>query len=252
MSSAAWVEACGLPVLFLTVTLAAAIRPGAATTLVPPSPASMVAAMLLFAILVRSGAFAPQRLMSSSRTTLANLNGLTVHLAVFVASAQVITLVVPDSGLPALIVWAVLGSLLLQACAIAPDRRAVLRGLLVTFGVTFTLKFVILAAVSAPAESRLGQAFQVLFHGITLGAISQRPAHSSEAYLAFGTLMLYLVGIAWLPSAAWHMVRMELDDRSRRSFETIVRGDPSTSAVTNDRDEPPKTNHRNEPPYRTT
>ena len=53
------VEACVLPVVFLTVTLIGALRPGAGSTLVPPTPTSLVAAVVLLAILVRSGALAP-------------------------------------------------------------------------------------------------------------------------------------------------------------------------------------------------
>jgi hypothetical protein len=163
--------------------------------------------MLVIAILVRSGALSPERLMNASRSALANLNGLTVLLALFAAAAQVVTLLVPSSGVPALIAWTVLISLLVQALAIGPDRTRVLRGLAVTFGAAFTLKFVVLAAISAPAEGRVSRALQLLFEGVTLGTMTQRPPHPAEAYLAFGTLILFLIGIAWLPSAPWQMVR---------------------------------------------
>ena len=107
---------------------------------------------------------------------------------------------------PALIVWILLGSLVLQAFAIGPDRPRLLRGLLVTFGAAFTLKFVVLAAISAPAQGRWSRALQLLFEGLTIGSISQRPARP-WGYVAFGTLALYLVGIALLPAATWQMVR---------------------------------------------
>lgn len=213
-------EACLLPLLFLTVVVLGAIRPGGAldaaaasgtpgaeATLLVPTLGSLVLAMVLFAIFVRSGVLAPERLMNPARSALANLNGLTVLLTAYFASGAVITLVVPDSGAPALIVWAVLVSLLLQALAIGPDRVRLLRGLLVTFGVAFCLKFVLLATLSAPAEGRFARALQLLFEGMTLGAVTQQPAHPVEGYLAFLTLILYLTGIAWLPSAGWRMVR---------------------------------------------
>ena len=210
-------EACVLPVLFLTVVLAGAVRPGAAATVVPPQPAALVTATILIAILVRSGALSPERLMNASRSGLENLNGLTVLLTVFAASAQVVTLLVPASGVPAVIAWTVLISLLVQALAIGPDRTRVLRGLAVTFGAAFTLKFVLLAAISAPAQGRLGRALQLLFEGVTLGTVTQRPPHPAEAYLAFGTLVLFLIGVAWLPSAPWQMVRVS---RSRALVTT--------------------------------
>ena len=200
------VEAWVLPLLFLTVVLLGAIRPGAEITMAPPTLGSLVIAMGLIGLLVRSGALAAERLTGATRSALANLNGLSILLALFAASAQAVTLVIPDSGVPAFIVWVVLVALLIQAVAIGADRTRLLRGLLVTFGTAFTLKFVILGALSAPADSRIGHAFQLLFEGVTLGAVSQRPAHPAEGYLAFATLVLYLVAIAWLPSARWHMV----------------------------------------------
>jgi hypothetical protein len=201
-------EAVLLPALFLTVVLMAGVRPGAAVSLVPPSLASLVAATALVGLLVRSGALAPARLINARRSILANLNGFTVLVTAFVASAQVVTALVPESGVPAVMVWAVLGSLLLQAFAIDPDRTRVLRGLLVTFGAGFTLKFVLLAAISSPAEGRVARAVQLLFEGVTLGAVTQRPAGLAEGYLAFAAAALYLIGVASLPSAAWHMVRV--------------------------------------------
>ena len=199
-------EAWVLPLLLLTVVLLGAIRPGAEITMAPPSLGSLVIAMGMVGLLVRSGALAPERLLSATRSALANLNGLSVLLALFAASAQAVTLVVPDSGVPAFIVWVVLVALLIQAVAIGADRTRLLRGLLVTFGTAFTLKFVILGALSAPADSPVGRVMQLLFEGITLGAVSQRPPHPAEGYLAFVTLVLYLVAIAWLPSARWQMV----------------------------------------------
>ena len=201
-------EAIALPALFLTVVLLAAVRPAAQVVVTPPSLASLVAAMLLLALLVRSGTLDPQRLLRSERSTLANLNGVSVLFTTFAASAQIVTLVVPESGLPALIVWVVLLSLVLQAFAVEPDRVRLLRGLLVTFGATFTLKFIVLAAISSPATGRATRMLQLLFEGVTLGSVSQPRAHPAEGYVAFAAIALYLVALALLPAATWQMVRV--------------------------------------------
>ena len=197
------VEALVLPVLFLTVVLAGAIRPGGDVSLVPPSLGSLALAMVLMSILARSGALATERLVGASRTTLQNASGVTVLMAVFAASAQVVTLVIPESGVPELIGWVVLISLLLQTLAIAPDRARVRRGLAVTFGAAFVLKFVLLAALSSPAEGGLARALQLVFDGVTLGSVTQRAIHAAEGYLAFATLLLYLVGVAALPGSTY-------------------------------------------------
>jgi hypothetical protein len=201
-------EAVVLPLVFLSVVLAASVRPGAQVTVIPPSLGSLVAGMVLFALLVRSGAIDPHRLLHPARTGIANLNGLSVLLTAFVASAQMITMLVPESGVPALIAWVVLISLLMQALAIGPDRSRLLRGLMVTFGAAFALKFIVLATLSAPADGRLARALQLLFEGVTLGGVTQRTPHAAEGYLAFVTIVIYLIGVAFLPAASWQMVRV--------------------------------------------
>ena len=215
-------EAIVLPLLFLTALLIAAIRPGAAMSMSPPSPGALVAGMALFALLVRSGSVAPERLMNGSRSSLANINGLIVLLTLFVASAQVIAAIVPESGVPSVIAWMVLLSLLLQAFAMAPDRTRVLRGLLVTLGAAFALKYVVLAALSTPAQGRFARALQTLFEGITLGVVSQRPLHAAEPYLTFAAIVLYLVGLALLPTARWQMVRVA-DVHGELTLPTVER-----------------------------
>jgi hypothetical protein len=196
-------EAIVLPLLFLTVVLMGALRPGAQLVMVPPSLASLIAAMVLFTLFVRSGTLDPNQLLHPARTPMANLNGLTVLLTAFAASAQLVTTLVPESGVPALITWVVVASLLMQALALGPDRTRLLRGLLVTFGAAFTLKFIVLAAISAPADGRFARAVQLLFEGVT-----QRAPHATEGYLAFAAVVLYFLGVAFLPSASWHMVRV--------------------------------------------
>lgn len=213
-------EAVVLPCLFLTVSLAAALRPGDRATVAPPTPGSLVVAVAILALLVRSGALVPERLMHNGRSALANLNGLSVLGALFLASAQVVGSVVPESGVPAVLAWTVLLALVLQSFVMTPDRQRLLRGLMVTFGAAFVLKFVVLAAISSPAEGRVARALQLLFEGLTLGAVSQRPPHAAEAYLAFGGLALYLIGVALLPAASWEIVRVP--------SRSLVRSLPST------------------------
>jgi hypothetical protein len=201
-------EAFVLPVLFLSVTLIGGLRLGHAQIVAPPSLFSLILAMLLLAALVQSGALAPDRLISDSRSWLPNLNGLVVMLTTFVASAQMFTLVTPESGLPALIVATFLFIALLNTLTVASDRIRTLRGLMVLVGAAFVIKFIVLAALSQPAGGRLGRALQLLFEGVTLGAISQSPAHPVAGYLAFAALILYFAGLLLLPSAGWTITRV--------------------------------------------
>jgi len=69
-------EAFTLPLLFLTVALAGGVRVADRIVLVLPPLFALVLAFLFVAVLTRSGALAPDRLMSQSRPPLANLTGL--------------------------------------------------------------------------------------------------------------------------------------------------------------------------------
>lgn len=202
-------EAFTLPAMFLTVLLVGGLRLEGTVTIGPPSLFSLVLAMLLSAALVQSGTLAPERLMDASRSGLANMSGLVVLVSTFAASAQTLSLVTPVSGLPAAVVGCVLLAMLVQMLATSLDRTRLLRGLMVTLGAAFTLKFIVLAALSSPAGGRVTRALQVLFDNVTLGAITQAPVSPAEGYLAFATLVLYLVGLMLLPSAAWRTTRVE-------------------------------------------
>ena len=193
-------EAFQLPLLFLTVLILGAIHIANRVELRPPSLFGLVLGMMLLGLLVRSGALAPERLMHAARPPLANVNGLTVIVTAVLAAAQAFTLVTPDYGLPRVLVSLFLLILLLNTLVASPDRPHVLRSLMVILGATFTLKFVVLAALSGPADGRLARVLQVLFEGVTLGTVSQAPLHPATGYLAFATLLLFLIGLALLPA----------------------------------------------------
>ncbi|MFN2445037.1 MAG: hypothetical protein ABR606_05570 [Vicinamibacterales bacterium] len=202
-------EAVLLPLLFLTVALAGGLRLDASGIGTPPSLFSLVLAVILCVTLVQSGTVAPERLMSASRSSLANLNGLVVLFSLVAASAQALSLVMPASGLPAAGMGLVLLILLVQMLATSLDRERLLRAMMVTLGAGFTLKFIVLAGLSSPADSSVARALQVLFDNVTLGTIAQAPLPRAQGYLAFGTLALYLIGLWLLPSAGWYTVRAE-------------------------------------------
>jgi hypothetical protein len=195
-------EAFALPLLLLTVAFLGGLRVGERVDLLPPSLFSLVLAILLGGALVRSGALAPGRLMHSTRGALANLNGLAVLVALVAASAQALALVTPDWGLPRIGASIFLLVLLLNTHAASPDRQRLLRSLLVIFGATFVLKFVVLAALSDPVQGRLGRALQILLEGVTLGSLTQPVHHAVTGYVAFLTLVVYLIAVALLPHAA--------------------------------------------------
>jgi hypothetical protein len=204
-------EAITLPAIFLTVTLAGGVRIGAPGVIVPPTLFSLVLATLLLGALVQSGTLAADRLMNAARAPAANLNGLVVLLSAFAASAQSLSLVTPAGGLPAVIAGLVLLAMVVQMLVVRLDRLGLLRGLILTLGGGFVLKFIVLASLSSPASGRLARVFQVLFDNVTLGAMIQPPLAAADGYLAFVTLLLYFVGLFLLPSAPWRHERVDAE-----------------------------------------
>jgi hypothetical protein len=193
-------EAIVLPALFLTVALLGGVRTGEDWALVAPPPSSLVLAMILVGALVTSGVLAPERLMDPSRSSLANLNGLVLLLALFVASAQAFNAATPVSGAPRALAHIFFFVLLLNTLAASANRIHMLRSLLVIFGSAFTLKFVVLAGLSDPARGGLSRVMQAVFEGVTLGMVTQDASGAATAYVAFVCLVLFLFGLMLLPS----------------------------------------------------
>jgi hypothetical protein len=199
-------EAITLPLLFLSVVLTGSVNPGSPLSFTPPPLFALILAVLLVACLVQSHTLNPVAILHAGRTALANLNGLAILLTLFAASAQVLGVVMPASGIPAVLMGILLFALLVQALVIGATRERMLRGLLVSLGVALVLKFIVLTALSAPATSRTGRAVQLLFEGVTLGSVTQPPVHPASGYLAFATIMLYVFGLVLLPrgeALAW-------------------------------------------------
>jgi hypothetical protein len=192
-------EAILLPALFLTVVLLAGLRISTPIVLRPPSVYALLLGLLLVQLLVRSGALAPEVLLSSSRSALANANGVIVLLTLWAAAAQTIALLIPDAGLPRLVLNVFFPILLLNTAAANPDRRRLLRSLAVTFGSTFVLKFVVLAELSSPGTGWVKRVLQAMLEGLTLGTLTQEVLHPANGYIALFAVGLFLTGVFLLP-----------------------------------------------------
>jgi hypothetical protein len=206
-------EAIVLPFLLLTVALLAGAHIGTNVALVPPSLFSLVLATMLIVALVRSGALDPSRLLHGSRSILANGNGLVVLVALFAASAQVLTMLTPRSGLPLFFMDVLLFVLLLNTLVSEPDRVRLLRSLAVTLGSALILKFVVLTAVSNPAGSRMSRVVIALFDAATFGSITQEVTAPAAGYLAFFATGFFLLALALLPPAVYRSGRTDLERR---------------------------------------
>ena len=206
-------DAIVLPFLLLTIALVAGADIGTSIALVPPSLFSLVLATMLIVALVRSGALDPSRLLHGSRSILGNANGVVVLAALFAASAQVLSMLTPRSGLPLFFMDVFLFVLLLNTLVAEPDRVRLLRSLAVTLGSALILKFVVLAAVSSPSGSRMSRVIVALFDVATFGSITQEVQSPASGYLAFFATGMYLVALVLLPSVAYPSGGTELERR---------------------------------------
>ena len=205
-------EAVYLPLVFLTVVLLGGMRLGERVAFVPPPLFTLVLGVMLIGVLVRGRVIAPERLMNASRTSLENFNGLVVILATFFAATQVFNLVTPETGLPFLLLNVFLFVLLVNTLAASPDRISVLRSIAVIVGAAFILKFVVLGAISDPGDTALKRVLFALLEGVTFGTLTQPRLHPAAGYVAFATLILFLIGLAMLPYRPQHAALIKLDE----------------------------------------
>lgn len=193
-------EALVLPLLFLTVALCGSVRLGQAIVLLPPSVYALLLGILLVRLLIQSRTLVPGALLSPARGALANINGGVVILTLWAASAQAFAVLIPDNGLPRLIVSVFFLILLLNTAAASPDRPRLLRSLAVTFGSAFLLKFVVLSALSEPGTGWFKRVLLAMMEGVTLGTLTQDVLHPASGYIALFALGLFLIGVFLLPS----------------------------------------------------
>lgn len=194
-------EAIVLPFAFLTIALLGGLEfSSAGASWSGPSLFSLVLALLLIGALVRSGTLAPDRLLHTSRSSLANANGAVLLVSVFAAAAQVFNMLTPREGLPLLLVGLLLFVLLVNALAATPDRVSLLRSVAIVTGSAFLLKFVVLAALADAEGSRTKRVILALFDVATFGTVAQAPLHPAAGYLAFFVTLMFLIAISSLPS----------------------------------------------------
>ena len=204
MRRGALLESLVLPWLLLTAALLAGVRvteAGDLRFLVPPL-SSLVAMLLLLMVLVQSGVVEPWALMNERRTPLENMNGAVLMAALAMASAQVVSAVTPEAGLPLVMGVIFLLALFVNTLAARPGRQQALRALFVAFFASFTVKFIVLDALYAPDRSFGGRLLTGLIEGVTLGSFDHVVWGAATGYLTFFALVIYFLALAMMPRPA--------------------------------------------------
>ena len=181
--------------IFLTVMLCGGFRMAGDVKLVPPSLTALVLAIPLVGLLVRSGTIPVTALLNGLRRPMENVSGGIVLATLFGASAQVLNLLIPDTGLLHAAFAIFVFVQLLTIGATRMDRPATLRALLVLFGSLFVLRYILVEALYAPGGGMLHRVLVTLMSGASLGGITYEPNAPLTGYVAFFTLALYFIGL---------------------------------------------------------
>jgi hypothetical protein len=191
-----------LPTLFLTVALLGGVRvaaEGGAIVFAPPPLVTLLMATMLLALLARGRLVELGGWLSADNAALANVSHALTLAALFFASAQAFNSVLPDSGLPRLILACFFLWTLLQNQFSALDARRLSRSLAALFGTAFVVKHVLLASLFASGGGWLRRLTGAALEGLTLGTIGGDAQAPATGYVSFFTLALYVAGLALLP-----------------------------------------------------
>jgi hypothetical protein len=190
-----------LPWLLMTVALLAGVRLTDAAELrfVAPPLVSLLAMLLLMRVLVQSGILEPARLVGSHRGGLENAAGVVLLGALAAASAQVVSAVTPEAGLPHVLGVVFLFALFGNTLAARPGRQHALRALFVAFFAAFAVKFIVLDGLYAPDSSLAGRLLTGLLAGVTLGSFDHVVWGPATGYLVFLAVTLYFLALTLMP-----------------------------------------------------
>src|SRR5215213_10490658 len=205
-----------LPTTFLTVALLGGVRVAADTKallFVPPPLVTLILAAMLLALFARGGAVRVGRWLSADNTAVENVSHALTLGALFFASAQAFNSVLPDAGLPRLVLACFFLWTLWQNQFSAFDARRLLRSLAALFGTAFVVKHLLLASLTDPTGGWLRRLTATMLEGVALGG----PAYAaSTGYVSFFALALYVGGLFLLPPAP-----VETDDDEKRAAELV-------------------------------
>jgi len=189
-----------LPTIFLTVALLGGVRAeagGGALLFVPPPLVTLMMAVMLLVLFARGGAVRVGRWLSADNGAVENVSHALTLGALFFASAQAFNSVLPDAGLPRLVLACFFLWTLWQNQFSAFDARRLLRSLAALFGTAFVVKHLLLASLNdAGGGGWLRRLTAAALEGFALGG----PAYAaSTGYVSFFALALYVGGLFLLP-----------------------------------------------------
>lgn len=192
-----------LPAIFLTVTMLGGFRLGAADgafIFLKPALVCLVFAALTLVLYSRSGMIDIGGWVGESRPVLENAAGVGILLTLFTATVQLYNALLPEQGLTLWVVgfcffWTIWNNLFAEF-----DPKRLLRSMIGLFGLSFVVKYLVLANMTGSPE---GSWWQRMFENPGKEAFTwllDLPKYSpGTGYIQFFTISLYLIGLFLLP-----------------------------------------------------
>src|SRR5215216_5527135 len=207
-----------LPTVFLTVALLGGVRVEAesrALLFAPPPLVTLVLAAMLLALFARGGAVRVGSWLSADNGAVENVSHALTLGTLFFASAQAFNSVLPDAGLPRLVLASFFLWTLWQNQFSSFDARRLLRSLAALFGTAFVVKHLLLASLYAQGDSGwLRRLAAAALEGVALGGPDYA---ASTGYVSFFALALYVCGLFLLPPSP----TLESDGDESRAAELV-------------------------------
>jgi hypothetical protein len=187
------------PAIFLTVTLLGGLRfadPDNSFLFLKPALICLIFAAILLVLFFRAGLIWFEGWFSEDFTLLKNTANGAVLLTLFTASVQVFNSLLPESGLPFLVVafcffWTLWNNIFAEF-----EVRKLLKSLGAMFGLAFVVKYLILANLTAPtAESWWQGIIQNTTKEVFTYLLDLPRFSHATGYAQFFTLIFYLFGL---------------------------------------------------------
>lgn len=198
-SQKAFLQYLVLPWIFLTVTLFGGLRFGEADNaflFLRPALVCLIFASILLLLFFRADLIRLEGWFSEGFSIVKNIaNGL-ILLTLFTASVQIFNSLLPEQGLPFLLMaFCFFWMLCVNLFAVSSPKK-LLQSLMALFAIAFLTKYLILANLAAPSA---GSWWQGILQNPTKEAFTwllDLPTFSpATGYIQFFTLIFYLLGL---------------------------------------------------------
>jgi hypothetical protein len=188
----------GVPLIFLTVALMGGMRLAIENSdlrFIAPQLITLILAAFALILFVRGGLVELSERIGERLGLIENLSGTIFLLSLYFATAQVFNLVTPERGLMNFCFNLFYFLIFFNNLFVVFNPRRLVKSLAIVLGASFAVKYLLLADLFAPTESWSKYILQKLLQTASLGALEFEMFAPATGYLAFATLVLYIIGL---------------------------------------------------------